>query len=148
MLQRDGKSGQNPRNQEIIMVKNEVGNLIIKIKNAGMARKHTISVPYSKFTESILAVLASKDLIGNFTKKGKKVMKSIDVEIKYENERPVIAEVDLISKLSRRMYGGAKDIKSVKSGYGYLFVSTSKGVMTGEDAKAQKVGGELLFKVW
>ncbi|MEI6478740.1 MAG: 30S ribosomal protein S8 [bacterium] len=130
------------------MVNSKVANLIIKIKNAGHAGKEKTTVPYSKFSEAILRVLQEKGFIVSFSKVGKKIIKEIEVVLAYENEQPKIMEVKIMSKLSRRIYGSTLDIKPVKNNYGLLVVSTSKGVLSGDDAKKAKVGGELLFKVW
>jgi small subunit ribosomal protein S8 len=72
----------------------------------------------------------------------------MEVVLAYEDGQPKITEAKLMSKLSKRIYGGSSDIKPVKNNYGLLVVSTSKGVLSGDDAKKAKVGGELLFKVW
>ncbi len=132
------------------MVNSKVANLIIKIKNAGLARQETTVVPYSKFSEAILKVLQEKGFITSFSKdsKGKKIVKDMEIVLAYENGQPKITEAKLMSKLSKRIYGGSSDIKPVKNNYGLLVVSTSKGVLSGDDAKKAKVGGELLFKVW
>jgi small subunit ribosomal protein S8 len=130
------------------MVNSKVANLIIKIKNAGLAGKENTTVPYSKFTEAILSVLKEKGFIISYTKVGKKIAKDFEIVLAYDDGMPKISEAKIMSKLSRRIYGGTSDIKPVKNNYGLLVVSTSKGVLSGDDAKKQKVGGELLFKVW
>ena len=131
------------------MVNSKVANLIIKIKNAGLAGAQTTTVPYSKFSEAILQVLQEKGFITSFKKDGKKIIKEIEIVLAYDEEgTPKITEAKIMSKLSRRIYGGSADIKPVKNNYGLLVVSTSKGVLSGDDAKKAKVGGELLFKVW
>ena len=130
------------------MVNSKVANLIIKIKNAGLAGKEFTTVPYSKFSEAILQVLQEKGFIVSFSKENKKIIKEIKVVLAYEEGTPKITEAKLMSKLSRRVYGATTDIKPVKNNYGLLVVSTSKGVLSGDDAKKAKVGGELLFKIW
>lgn len=130
------------------MVNSKVANLIIKIKNAGKAGKETTTVPYSKFSEAILQVLQEKGFITSFKKEGKKIIKEIEIVLAYDDGAPKISEAKIMSKLSKRIYGGSSDIKPVKNNYGLLVVSTSKGVLSGDDAKKAKVGGELLFKVW
>lgn len=131
------------------MVNDSVSNLIIKIKNAGIAKQSVITFPYSKFVESILNILQKEGYIKSFVKKGKKVIKSVDIELAYEeNGTPKIQEAERISKLSKRIYKGADEIRPIRSGYGLLVLSTSKGVMSGYEAKKQKVGGEVLFRMW
>ena len=131
------------------MVNDRVSNLIIKIKNAGVAKQSVITFPYSKFTEAILNILQKEGYIKSFAKKGKKIIKTVDIELAYEEDgTPKVQEAERVSKLSKRAYKGADEIRSVRSGYGLLVLSTSKGVMSGYEAKKQKIGGEVLFKLW
>ncbi len=130
------------------MVNDLISNLIIKLKNASLAKKETISVSYSKYSDAILSLLLKHGYIKSFSKKGKKVIKTCDVEIAYEGGVPKIQGVERVSKLSKRIYRGAKELKPVRQGFGFLVVSTSKGVMTGIEAKKANLGGEPLFKIW
>lgn len=130
------------------MVIDSISNLIIKIKNASFAKKETVVVPHSSLIESVLEVLQKNGFIASFSKKGKKVVKSIEVSLAYEDGMPKVQGVDRISKLSRRVYKGAKEIKPVRNGFGLLVLSTPAGVLSGDDAKAKGVGGEVLFKIW
>lgn len=130
------------------MVNDSISNLIIKLKNASLAKKETISVSYSKYTDAILSLLQKHGYIKSFSKKGKKVIKTCDVEIAYEAGVSKIQGVERVSKLSKRIYRGAKELKPVRQGFGFLVVSTSKGVMTGVEARKANLGGEPLFKIW
>ncbi len=131
------------------MVKDSISNLIIKIKNANTAHKDTVSVAYSKLNDAILTLLAKEGYIASFSKTGKKVIKSADVVLAYdETNAPKITSISRVSKLSRRMYVGAKDIKPVRNGYGTLVLSTPKGILSDVEAKKLNVGGEILFKIW
>lgn len=131
------------------MAQDHISDLIIKIKNAGKAGLSTISFPYSKYIESILTLLQREGFVKSFSKKGKKLIKSLDIEIAYEEDKtPKVSEAVRMSKLSKRVYKGSKELKPVRSGYGLMVLSTSKGVMTGVEAKKEKVGGEALFKIW
>lgn len=131
------------------MVKDAIANLIIKLKNAGLAGKANIEAPYSKLGESILALLEREGYIKSFKKdSGKKIVKTIDVELAYVDGKSKIEGVERVSKLSRRTYSGAKNLRSVRSGYGIQVLSTPKGILSGREAKKQNVGGELLFKIW
>jgi small subunit ribosomal protein S8 len=125
-----------------------VANLIVKIKNAGAVGHPTVTVPYTKLTSAILAKLEDKKYIKSFTKKGKDVVKTIEVELAYENGTPKIADAQRVSKLSRRVYEGASSIRPVRRGYGIAIITTPKGILTDSEARKQKVGGEVLFKVW
>ncbi len=131
------------------MTNDYISNLIIKIKNAGKAGITTISFPYSKYIESILNLLEKEGFIKSFAKKGKKVIKSVDIEIAYEDDKtPKVTEAIRLSKLSKRTYKGAKEIGAVRSGYGIMVLTTSKGVLTSTEARKMRVGGEPLFKIW
>jgi small subunit ribosomal protein S8 len=122
--------------------------MIVQIKNASDAKKESVVLPYSKLKLAILDTLLKEGFVKSFGKKGKKVVKFIEVALAYENEEPKIHGVQRISKSSRRVYQKAKDIRGVKNGFGALILSTPKGIMSDKVARAEKVGGEALFKIW
>ncbi len=130
------------------MVVDPISNFIIKLKNASLAGKALVSVPHSKMIESIATILKDEGFITSFTKKGKKVVKTLEVEVKYEEGKPAITDVARISKFSKRVYKGAKEIKPVRNGFGALILTTPKGILTDKAARKQNVGGEALFKIW
>lgn len=130
------------------MVGDKVSNLIIGIKNAYNAKHSTFVFPYSKVIVSILEVLRKEGFITDFEEKGKDLEKKLEVSLKYENGAPAISDVKRISKQSRRIYLGYKDIKPIKNGYGISVISTPNGVMSDKEAKEKKLGGEELFRVW
>ena len=130
------------------MITDPISNLITSIKNGSDARKASVSVPYSTLKESIAHALAKGGYVLNIEKKGKKVIKTLEVELAYIGDEPRIHGVDRVSKPSRRIYQRAKDIRMFKSGYGNTIFSTPKGILLDIDAKKQKVGGEVLFKIW
>jgi len=125
-----------------------ISQIIIHVKNANVAGKATTTLPYSKMKESVLEVLKREGFIKDFTKKGKKVIKTLEVELMYIDGKARIEGVQQISKQSRRTYTKAKEIKSVLNGYGALILTTPNGIMTDREAKKAKVGGEVLFKIW
>jgi len=125
-----------------------IANLIVKIKNAGAVGHSTVNVPYTKLSESILAKLQEKGYIKSYTKNGKEVVKTIEVELAYEDDKPKFEDAQRVSKLSRRVYEKSTNIKPVRRGYGIAIVSTPKGILSDSEARKQKVGGEILFKVW
>ncbi|HEY4478639.1 MAG TPA: 30S ribosomal protein S8 [Candidatus Paceibacterota bacterium] len=130
------------------MVTDPISNFIISLKNGSAAKKVTISVPYSALKESIAHALAKGGYLLNIEKKGKKVIKTLDVDLAYIGDEPRINGVDRISKPSRRVYLRSKDIRMFKSGFGNTVFSTPKGILLDIDAKKNKVGGEVLFKIW
>ncbi len=120
-------------------------NTLIKIKNAGAARKHFLKTRYTKIDQAILELLKKAGFINTVEVKGRSYKKIIDIEL--NPERP-IKGVSLLSTPSRRQYAGYQELRKVKNGYGTLVISTSKGIMNGENARKEKVGGQLLFEVW
>ncbi len=125
-----------------------ISNLIIKIKNAGRVGHSTVTVPYTKLNEAILGKLAQRGFIKSFEKKGKTAIKTLDIELAYEGNKPKIQEARRVSKLSRRVYEKSTNIKTVRRGYGLAIISTPKGVLTDTEARKEHVGGEVLFQVW
>jgi small subunit ribosomal protein S8 len=129
------------------MVVDNISNLIISIKNASTAGKDYLNVPATKISNAILNVLKENNFIQDFSKKDKD-SKTIKVVLKYEDGTPVITDVKRISKNSKRVYQSSKEIKNIKRGYGISVLSTPNGVLSGQQAREQKVGGEVLFEIW
>jgi small subunit ribosomal protein S8 len=130
------------------MVNDPVGDFIIRLKNAGMARKNTVSIPYSRLKHAIADKLAASGFIEKVEKHGKKVKKTLDVTLKYANGAHQIQGVKRLSKPGRRLYLGVAEIFPVKFGRGKRILSTPAGILTGEEAKEKNVGGEELFIIW
>lgn len=125
-----------------------IADMLIRIKNGGIAGKEIVEIPFSAFKEAIAKVLFAEGYITSYAKKGKKVEKTLEVGIAYDGKKPRVSDVQRMSKPSRRYYLKAPEINPVKNGYGLLVMSTPKGVMTGDDARKGQVGGEVLFKIW
>jgi len=125
-----------------------IADMITRIKNASTSQKESVVFPYSKLKLAILDVLLKEGFVRSFAKKGKKIAKFIEVSLIYTDGESRITDVSRESKSSRRVYLQAKDIKTVKSGYGVLVLSTPKGIMTDKQARAEHLGGEALFKIW
>lgn len=131
------------------MVTDPVGDLIIRLKNAGAVKKASVSVPFSTFKMAIAEKLKNAGYIQSVDKKGKKVRKTIDIALKYNAAGAhVIHGVKRVSKPGRRLYRAAREIVSVRYGHGSLILSTPRGVMTDKEARKEKVGGEALFEIW
>ena len=125
-----------------------IANMIIMMKNAGMAGKSSVAVPHSKLKNAILECLKKEGYVGEVSKKVKKGLPILEVELVYVDKRPKITAAERISKQSRRVYFGVKDIHKVKNGAGLLVLSTPKGILSGRDARKEQVDGEALFQLW
>jgi len=128
-------------------------NMLVQIKNAQAVGKEQVLVPFSKVKFTIVQILKENNFVGDIEKKKKKARKSeldyLSVMLRYDdNKQPAISGIKIISRPSRHMYVGAKDIKSVHSGYGIAVISTSKGIMSSKEARKQGIGGEIMFEVW
>lgn len=131
------------------MINDLLADALTRIRNASMRKLDVTQLMHSKLVEAVMGVFQTKGYIEsyNIVEDGNK--KFIKVVVKYDkNGNSVISEVKKISKPGRRVYKGFADIKKFKNGYGTYVVSTSKGVLSNEDAHAQGVGGELLCSIW
>ncbi len=125
-----------------------ISNMIIMLKNASLAGKESVLFPYSKMKDAIIECLKKEGYVSSASKKVKKGVPMLEVILIYTNKKPKITEVERISKQSRRVYFGVKDIRAVKNGLGLLVLSTPKGILSGKEARKEQVGGEALFKLW
>ncbi len=133
----------------MVMVNDPIGDFITRIKNASAVGHESLSLPYSKLKAAVADVLASAGYVASSEKRGKKTNKTLTVGLLYKKDgSPRISEVKRISKPSRRIYRSVKEIFPVRYGKGSLILSTSKGIMTGKEAKKAKLGGEVLFEIW
>ena len=131
------------------MVNDPIGDMIARIKNAAMRKRSTVLTPASKMRERVLGVLQSEGYIRGFTliqKAG--AFPEFEVELKYFDSEPVIAEISRVSKPGRRVYSAIADLKPVKNGLGISILSTPKGVMSDTAARDANVGGEVLCRVY
>ncbi len=131
------------------MVTDPIGDFIVRIKNAGVVKKETVSVPFSKIKLAIAELLLAKGYIAGVAKKTKNNLKYLEITLLYSADgRPAVSDVKRISKPSRRLYEGAKNIKRFRKGFGLSVFSTPKGIMADVDAKKNNLGGEFLFNIW
>lgn len=126
----------------------QIADLITRIRNAIMVNKNEISVPASKLKLAILEGLKRTKFITDYNVIEATPRNSICVVINEINEAPRINEITKVSKPGRRVYAGVDELPKVKSGRGIVLISTSKGIMTGDEAKQARLGGEVLVKVW
>lgn len=131
-----------------------ISDMLVQIKNAQSAQHERVAVRFSNIIFNIGRVLKDKGFINDVEKKKQKsAHKKIDIDyldiaLKYNDGIGAIRGIKLISKSSRRVYIGKSDIKPIKSGYGISIVSTPKGIMTGDEARREGVGGEFICEVW
>ena len=131
------------------MSNHSVSDLVTRIRNGYLAKRATIASPVSSLRENILHLLKEEGFILSYSKiKEDKKAERFDIHLKYHNEQPVINEISVISKPGRRIYSGCDEIPVVSNGLGVVVLSTSKGVIADHEAREQKLGGELLLKVF
>ena len=125
-----------------------IADMLTRIRNAVSVRKSEVVMPHSKVKQGVAELLKDSGFLSSVSVVDATVGKSLKIVINGENENARITEIVRISKPGRREYKGAKEIPVVKRGRGVVIVSTSKGLMTGDQAKKQGVGGELICKVY
>lgn len=131
------------------MINDLVSDALTRIRNASMRKLDVTQLMHSKLVEAVMGVFQQKGYIESFNVIEEGNKKFIKVVLKYDkNGNSVITEVKKISKPGRRVYKGSDDIKKFKNGYGTFVVSTSKGVLSNDDALKAKVGGEVLVSIW
>jgi small subunit ribosomal protein S8 len=129
-------------------VTDSIADFITRIRNAGTAKNKTTDIPYSKLRENISKLLLEKGYIKSYTVITTEQFPFIRVDLKYTAEgQHAIKEITRVSKPGRRIYDG-KDIKRYLGGLGLFILSTSKGILTDKEARAQNVGGEVLFRIY
>ena len=130
------------------MVTDPISDLIIRLKNSSDAKKSSVLISYSQFAENILHALKKAGYVSTIEKRGKTYTRELEAGLIYFDKDSRIHGVERISKPSRRIYLKSSEIRMYRSGFGNTFFSTSKGIMTDVEAKKNKVGGEVLFKIW
>jgi len=124
-----------------------LADMLTRIRNAQMVGKTTVVMPSSKLKVSVARVLQEEGYVASFSV-SEEVQAQLSIELKYFEGKPVIAELDRVSRPGLRNYTGKDGIPSVRGGLGVAIVSTSKGVMTDRAARAAGVGGEVLCTVF
>ena len=125
-----------------------IADLLTRIRNAAMVGKTEIRVPTSKLKKVVAEQLAKNNYLAGVKLEDGKPRGTLVVTLAKDGENCPITEIARVSKPGRRVYVAASDIPKVKQGRGIVLISTSKGVMTGGEAVKQKLGGEVLLKVY
>ena len=125
-----------------------IGDMIARIKNSQLRNHKKVELPSSKFKIKIAEVLKNEGYIIEYrvSDNGKKPL--LEIELKYNYGSPVISSIQRVSKPGRRIFSSAESLPKINNGLGIAIVSTPKGVMTDIDARKQKVGGEIICKVF
>lgn len=124
-----------------------ISDMLTRIRNASRALLPTTEIPHSKMKESIAQILKKEGYLSDVSVEGQAI-KKITVKLKYDGRRSVIEGLKRVSSPGIRRYTGATEIPRVRGGLGVAIVSTSQGVMSGNEARKKNVGGELLCYVW
>ncbi|MBE2269808.1 MAG: 30S ribosomal protein S8 [Anaerolinea sp.] len=134
------------------MVSDPIADMLTRIRNALLAGMSTVEVPSSKLKVEIARILKEEGYIEEYTIGEEKPFSLITIKLKYygsrRERRPVITHIQRVSKPGRRVYRSRADLPRVMSGIGIAIVTTPKGVMTAQQARRERVGGEVLCYVW
>jgi small subunit ribosomal protein S8 len=126
-----------------------IADLLTRIKNGLRVKKKQVTAPYSKIKVGILKILKEKNLIQGFKVQENGIKKNLVIYLKYDDDgEPFIENLKRVSKPGRRIYAGYKDLKSLRGGFGFRIISTSRGIMTDEEARKRKLGGEIICEVY
>lgn len=125
-----------------------IADMLTRIRNAINVQKSEVSLPHSNIKEAVARSLQANGFLQSVSVTSLSVGKQLHIVINSEDENARITEIKRLSKPGRRAYSNAREIPSVKRGRGIVIVSTSKGLMTGEEAKKAGLGGELIASVY
>jgi len=125
-----------------------IADMLTRIRNALAVRQNEVSMPHSKIKQSVAEILKDNRYIVGSKVEGEGIEKSLVLQVSNIDSSSPITQINRVSKPGRRIYTKVKDIPTVKQGRGMVIVSTSKGVMTGKDAKSKKLGGEILCEIY
>ncbi len=125
-----------------------IADMLTRIRNAVAVNKYIVNLPHSKIKEAVAKLLVENNFIDSLKVEGDKISKTLILTLNSERNNARITEISKISRPGRRTYVNFKEIPVVKQGRGIVIISTSKGVMTGDQARKEHVGGELICQVY
>jgi len=125
-----------------------VGDFLTSIRNASQANKAVITVQWSRLREGVAKILVDAGYVASARRAEREGLPVLEVSLKYVAGVPAITSIERVSTPGRRVYAGYSSVPKVIGGMGVSILTTSRGVMTDAEARRQKVGGELLAKVW
>ena len=129
-------------------ISDPIADALTRIRNANLVKHESVSMPHSNLKEELIRVLKKEGYVDSYTVEEVKGFKEINITLKYDNNQSVITGLKRISRPGLRVYSKAKNMPRVFDGMGIAVVSTSKGLMTEKEARANKLGGEILCYVW
>ena len=125
-----------------------IGDMIARVKNAQARNHKKVELPSSSFKTKIVGILKNEGFIKDFKVNTEKNKSTLSLELKYHSGNPVINAFERVSRPGRRIFSSAEGLPKINNGLGIAIISTPKGVMTDIDARKQKVGGEIICKVF
>ena len=125
-----------------------IGDMIARIKNAQSRNHKKVELPSSNFKTKIAGILKNEGFIKEFKVNSENKKSTLTLELKYHSGNPVISAFERVSKPGRRIFSSAESLPKINNGLGIAIISTPKGVMTDIDARKQRVGGEIICKVF
>ena len=125
-----------------------IGDMIARVKNAQARNHKKVELPSSKFKSKIADILKNEGFIRDFKVLNEQNKNILSLELKYHSGNPVISNFERVSKPGRRIFSSADSLPKINNGLGIAILSTPKGVMTDIDARKQRVGGEIICKVF
>jgi small subunit ribosomal protein S8 len=129
-------------------ISDPIADMLTRIRNASRARHTDVSIPASKTKLAIATILRDEGFIESFSESQEGSRRSIVIKLKYVGKVPVVSGLRRISKPGLRVYASKTEIPRVLGGLGIVIVSTSQGIMTGQQARKSQLGGEVLAYVW
>jgi len=125
-----------------------IGDMLVRIKNSLLRNHKKVKLPSSKFKIRIAEVLKAEGYIIDYKIYEEEKKQNLEINLKYNSGNPVISTIERVSKPGRRIFSSADSLPKINNGLGIAIVSTPKGVMTDIDARKQKIGGEIICKVF
>ena len=132
------------------MTNDTIADMLTRIRNANLAKHQIVQIPSTKVTRNIAQVLSNEGLIESFTELKNGLKSTLLLSLKYvgKDRTPTITKIQRVSKPGLRVYSGSKKLPRIFGGFGLAVISTSRGLMTDQQARKEGLGGELLFYIW
>lgn len=134
------------------MFNDTISDVLTRIRNANLRKNAKVSIPFTKMSYQICEILEKEGFIKSFQIKPSllKSFQEVSLNLKYKgrNKKPCITNLQRISKPGLRIYANYKEIPKILGGMGIIIISTSQGVMTGQEAQSRQIGGELMCSIW